>query len=904
MKYLLVLAIMAVFALNLKAQLGADIQAELKKNGEVYFTFEVQSAKELAALTKIISIDNFDGQQVWAYASEKEFLAFQSFGFDYKVQAHPNENFNPNMATFEQIQNGDAWNYYPTYDAYISMMYQFETDHPGLCDVFSIGTSVNGRQLLVARITDNIGIEEAEPEFFYTSSMHGDELVGAILMLRLIDSLLTAYGTDPRVTNLVNSMDIYINPMANPDGTYNGGNSTVSGAIRYNANGVDINRNFPDRLGGQHPDGNAWQPETIAFMDFAEQHEFTMSANFHGGAEVFNYPWDATYSLCADDAWWQYVGHEYADTAQTFSSVSYMSGFDDGITNGAAWYLVYGGRQDLMNYYHQCREVTIELSNTKLPSASTLPNYWEYNRRSLLNYMEQALFGVRGLVTDANSGLPVEDAEVYVLSHEYDSSWVYSSAQGNYHRYLLAGTYDIRFSAPCYADQVISNITVVNNQATVLDVQLQPLDVDFTSNKTTLEPGGAVNFFSGTCFTATSWTWTFEGGSPSTSTLENPTGIVYSTPGTWDVKLVISDGVSSDSITKTNFITVTQEVLITDGAVTTCNALFYDSGGPSGGYSNYEDEILTINPSSANAKVKADFQSFNVEYHSSCNYDFLIIYDGPDTGSTPIGIYCGTNSPGIVVSTHSTGALTFQFHSDYSVTAAGWEAIITCETSAFELDLKAFLEGPFQTSSMNADLSGLSSFPLDQPYATTPWNYTGSESVLSVPATVVDWVLIELRDAPNATAANASTAIARQAALIMQNGNIRALDGTSLPLFDVAINNQLFVVIYHRNHLPVMSSGALNNIGGIYSYDFTTSMGQAFGANAQVDLGAGYFGLIAGDANADGQINLTDRTNERESKAGLNGYFNGDLNLNGESNNVDKNALWMKNSGLFDQVPD
>ena len=92
-------------------------------------------------------------------------------------------------------------------------------------------------------------------------------------------------------------MEIYITPLANPDGTYHGGNNTVSGAWRGNANGIDLNRNYWDPADGQHPDGEVWQTETIANMNFMAAHHFVISANFHGGAEVVNYPWD-TWSDC------------------------------------------------------------------------------------------------------------------------------------------------------------------------------------------------------------------------------------------------------------------------------------------------------------------------------------------------------------------------------------------------------------------------------------------------------------------------------------------------------------------------------------------------------------------------------------------------------------------------------
>ncbi len=99
------------------------------------------------------------------------------------------------------------------------------------------------------------------------------------IALRLIDYLLNNYTSDAQVTEMVNNLDIYINPNANPDGTYAGGNGSVGGATRYNANGIDLNRNYPDPEDGDHPDGNAWQIETIHFMQFAEDYNFVLSSN-------------------------------------------------------------------------------------------------------------------------------------------------------------------------------------------------------------------------------------------------------------------------------------------------------------------------------------------------------------------------------------------------------------------------------------------------------------------------------------------------------------------------------------------------------------------------------------------------------------------------------------------------
>lgn len=467
-------AIPGIFAQSSNDELLNNI---FGKEGEIYFAFHAVSKAEINEITKMISIDKVtDGLMVYAYANKKEFSRFLSTGLEYKVLPHPGD-YNGYMKMLDNVdlRNIEAWDFYPTYEGYIDIMNQFATDYPGICRIYSIGSTVQNRSLLIINISDNVGINENEPEVLFTSSIHGDELTGYVLMLHLIDYLLSNYGTDPSCTYIVDNIDLCICPLANPDGTYAGGNNTVNGARRYNANWVDLNRNYPDPADGPHPDGEEWQVETVNFMNYAEAHDFVSGVNLHGGAEVCNYPWDTWQYLCADDAWWVFVCREYADTVHLYGPSDYLTDEDNGITNGYAWYRITGGRQDYMNYFQQCREFTLEISDVKTPPASQLPDFWEYNYRSFLNYLEEATYGVRGTVKDATTGWPVK-AEVYAILHEADSSWVYSSLPGgNYHRLLAAGTYTMRYSAAGYETEVRTGVTVVNHQATVVDVLLNPI---------------------------------------------------------------------------------------------------------------------------------------------------------------------------------------------------------------------------------------------------------------------------------------------------------------------------------------------------------------------------------------------------------------------------------------------
>ena len=193
--------------------------------------------------------------------------------------------------------------------------------------------------------------------------------------------------------------------------------------------------------------------------------------------------------------------------------------------------------------------------------------------------------------------------------------------------------------------------------------------------------------------------------------------------------------------------------------------------------------------------------------------------------------------------------------------------------------------------------------PLTQPYNAAPWNYDGTESVTEIPAGVVDWVLVELRDAPNAGSAVPSTMLSQQAAFLMNDGSIRALDGSGNPqINNLTVEHSLLALVYHRNHLPVLSAFSLVQSGGVYSYDFTSGPGQAFNNN-QKEISTGIWGMFAGDANSDGAINQSDISVIWVNEAGQSGYLSSDFNLDIQADNIDKNEYLEQNSGAGTQLP-
>jgi len=350
-----------------------------------------------------------------------------------------------------------------------------EANYPDIARKVVLGTSVQGRNISAIKISDNVDVQEDEPEFRYISTMHGDEVVGVEMCLMLIDDILTSYGSDSRIDDLVNGTEIWIVPLMNPDG-----NAVLQ---RYNANGVDLNRAFPDPYTDPNNTTAGREPEVAAIMNWSWAHSFVLGANFHGGALVVNYPYDnnetqtsGVYTACPDDDLFIYISELYS---QTNTPMWNSPSFFHGITNGTDWYVATGGMQDWGYRYVGSNEVTIELSNVKTPAYSTIPQYWSENQESMLAYMESCHIGVRGVVSDSTNSNPLA-ATVTVIGNDQD---VFTDPDvGDYHRMLLPGTYDLLFTAPGYDPKLVTGVSVGSGAATRLDVALDPIPVVLSPN--------------------------------------------------------------------------------------------------------------------------------------------------------------------------------------------------------------------------------------------------------------------------------------------------------------------------------------------------------------------------------------------------------------------------------------
>jgi len=306
------------------------------------------------------------------------------------------------------------------------------------------------------------------------------------------------------------------------------------------------------------------------------------------------------------------------------------------------------------------------------------------------------------------------------------------------------------------------------------------------------------------------------------------------------------------------------------------------------------DALVEINAgSSQNFSLTAQDQEGDPLYYSwkldgtevGSNNNFLYQTQEADVGSHLLQAIVSDNVPGNNADT------------------AVWE--IDVMPVGFRLKLKVFLEGPFGDTAMQTGLNASGLIPLVQPYSVVPWNYPGTEEVLEIPGiNVVDWILIETRDANIPEEATSAAVTSRQAAFLMRDGSVRSFSGDSVLNFNTSINQNLFVVIYHRDHLAIMSSEGLTATEGIYQYDFTTSVSKVFGGTAGYkQLNSDTWGMVGGDANNDGIITIDDKTSGWQSQVGQTGYISADFTLDTQVNNLDKNEIWLPNSGAGSQIP-
>lgn len=389
---------------------------------------------------------------------------------------------------------------YHNYVALTDFLRNVSFHYPGLTHLYSIGQSVLKRELWVLAVSSTPDRHVAgKPEMKYVGNIHGNEPVSKEILLHLILHLVSGYGHDPVITLLLDYSRIHFLVSMNPDGFEKSAEGTCSNDKgRKNQKDFDLNRNFPDHFQHNH---FPLQPETKAVMQWMSNVPFVLSAGLHGGALVASYPFENHVNRALhihereenptpDDDVFRHLATVYAKNHATMwmgkPCKPKSESFVGGIVNGAKWYTFVGGMQDYNYIVRGTMEITLEVSCCKHPMASTLRQHWLDNRKALILYMYEALRGVKGFVTDEESGRPVSGAQLHVRGRRHGFN---TTADGEYWRILLNGSYILQVSAEGYQPHEES-FEVMGDEATVLNVTLRRLAVSLssTTSSPTLPP--------------------------------------------------------------------------------------------------------------------------------------------------------------------------------------------------------------------------------------------------------------------------------------------------------------------------------------------------------------------------------------------------------------------------------
>jgi carboxypeptidase T len=325
---------------------------------------------------------------------------------------------------------------YHTYAEVEAVTAQVAAEHPTIARRFSIGKSHEGRELWAMKISDGVGSDQAEPEVLIDGGHHADEHMGVEMALQVMHWLVDGYGTDDRITRTVDTREIWIVFLLNPDGAEY---DIRSGAYRLwrknrqptpgsTAIGTDLNRNYDYRWGGggrtsSDPKAITYRgpaafsaPETRAMRDFLRsrviggRQQIRAYLTFHEYGRLVMWP----YGYTSRDVPADMTTSDHQSLVAIGKQMAALNGYRP--QQASDLYISSGTSRDYAYGKYRIWAYTIELSNDDYLDDSRIASETGRNRLAVLYAIDRAscpLAVVSAAVATARCGAFDDDLEVW-----------------------------------------------------------------------------------------------------------------------------------------------------------------------------------------------------------------------------------------------------------------------------------------------------------------------------------------------------------------------------------------------------------------------------------------------------------------------------------------------------------
>jgi hypothetical protein len=344
--------------------------------------------------------------------------------------------------------------------------------YPDRAELRLIGRSARGANIWNLQVGTQYHHGNTTLAVLIMGSLHGTDAVGTEMCLWLAEYLCKEYDASAELRWLMDTMNIQIIPIPNPD--------SFMINLRYTTKGIDLDRAFPDRISHRY-DPDFVEKEVLALIDWVEHYRPVAGATILGGGGapggagmVVRYPWNAQKhpsgfggvdphapARAPDDRALRYLGRAYVAAHPTlFDSDPRPVGHERGLVNGAEWYHRYGSFQDWFHNALGAPHLDLVVSPYLRPSPESLHHYWEDNRAALVKFLDTAItYGVRGSVVNRATGEGVWDAKILIRDindrsrHLHDVRPIADKrfgTVGTFAKFLVPGRYSVRAEAPGY----------------------------------------------------------------------------------------------------------------------------------------------------------------------------------------------------------------------------------------------------------------------------------------------------------------------------------------------------------------------------------------------------------------------------------------------------------------------